>query len=170
MDTSPPRTTLLADVYPLGKQIVYHAVQDATDTMSLEDLAAMDAEIAALRNEIANAKATERLLRTGLASVSATLSTDELGLAVALLEHDKREFLARLGPLRKGDVKPILPEEKAKVDWEWVMWGKKANARKKIGLELWAICTEEIEEGKTREELWVSLLPSLSRNDTNQVT
>jgi len=123
--------------------------------MSLEDLAAMDADIATLREEIANAKASEKLLRISLVSVNATLSTNELRTAVALLEHDKKETLGRLGPLRAGSVKPVLPEEKAKVDGEWAIWGRKVGARKKIGMELWEMCTEEVEEGKTREEVWV---------------
>lgn len=123
--------------------------------MSLEDLAAMDAEIAGLRTTMAESKATEKLLRTSLVSVNATLSTDELRTAVALLEHDRKETLGRLGPLREGSVKPVAPEEKTRVDRDWGLWGRKANARKKIGMELWGMCTEEVEEGKTREELWV---------------
>lgn len=115
----------------------------------------MDAEIATLRTDIANAKATEKLLRTSLVSANATLSTDELRTAVALLEYDRMETLGRLGPLREGSVKPAAPEEKARVDIEWRLWGKKASARRKIGMELWALCTQEVEEGKTREDLWV---------------
>lgn len=135
--------------------------------MSLEDLAAMDAEIATLRTEIANAKATEKLLRTSLISVNATLSTDELRTAVTILEHDKKEITNRLGPLRAGNVKPVLLEEKARVDGEWTAWGRRANSRKKIGLELWGVCTEEVEEGKTREDVWVWTFHGLFGQDAN---
>ncbi|KAK4696750.1 26S proteasome regulatory subunit, ATPase 3, interacting protein, partial [Lecanoromycetidae sp. Uapishka_2] len=137
-----------------GKQIVYHAIQDPTNALSLEDLAAMDAEIATLRTDITNAKATEKLLRTGIVSANATLSIDELHTAVALLEYDKIETLRRLGPLREGSVKPVAPDEKKRVDGEWEFWGRKAGARKKFGMELWEMCTEEVEEGKTREDVW----------------
>ena len=138
-----------------GKQIVYHAIQDPSDAMSLEDLAAMDAEIATLRETIATGKANEKLLRASLVSVNATMSSEELRDTVAQLECEKKEILARLGPLRAGNVKPVLPQEKEAVQTEWREWSKKAEVRKKICMELWEMCTEVIEEGKTKEELWV---------------
>ncbi|KAL2045568.1 hypothetical protein N7G274_001996 [Stereocaulon virgatum] len=122
--------------------------------MSLEDLAAMDAEITSLRETITTAKATEKLLRANLASVNATMSTEELHASVTVLEREKKDILGRLGPLKTGNVKPVLPEEKIKVDKEFSRWEKIAGKRKKICLELWAMCTEQMEEGKTREELW----------------
>ena len=138
-----------------GKQVVYHAVQDPTDAMSLEDLAAMDKDIATLQETIYTAKANEKLLRANLVNVNATLSTQELRDSVSILEHETKEILQRLGPLRSGNVKPVLPEEKDAVDREWGQWSRKAAVRKKICLELWGFCTEEVPEGKTREELWV---------------
>ena len=138
-----------------GKQWVYHAVQDPDDAMSLEDLAAMDKEIADLRETIATTKANEKLMRANLISVNATLSTEELRSSVSLLEMEKREIIMRLGPLRSGNVKPVLAEEKEAVDKEWREWSRKASSRKKICMELWAISTEEMEPGKTRKDLWV---------------
>ncbi len=123
--------------------------------MSLEDLAAMDAEIATLREAIATGKANEKLMRANLVSVNATMSSEELRNTVAQFEHEKKEILARLGPLRAGNVKPVLPEEKEAAQKEWKEWSKKAGVRKKICLELWEMCTQVIEEGKTKEELWV---------------
>ncbi len=123
--------------------------------MSLEDLAAMDKEIADLRETIATAKANEKLMRANLISVNATLSTEELRSCVSLLELEKEEILARLGPLRSGSVKPVLPEEKEAVDKAWREWSRKSSSRKKICMELWAVSTEEMEQGKTRGELWV---------------
>ena len=61
--------------------------------MSLEDLAAMDKEIADLRETIATAKANEKLMRANLISVNATLSTEELRSCVSLLELEKEEIL-----------------------------------------------------------------------------
>lgn len=123
--------------------------------MSLEDLAAADKEIADLRGTIATAKAKEKLIRANLISVNATLSTEELHSSVSLLELEKKEILARLGPLRSGDVKPVLAAEKEAVDKAWRDWSRKASSRKKICMELWAFSTEEMEPGKTREEVWV---------------
>ena len=139
----------------IGKQIVYHAVQDPADAMSLEELAAMDKEITALRESVATAKANEKLLRANLISVNATLSTEELRSSVSVLEHERREISGRLEMLRSGNVKPVLPEEKEAVDCEWSQWSRKAASRKKICMELWECCTEEVPEGKTKAELWV---------------
>lgn len=141
-----------------GKQLVYHAVQDPADAMSLDELAAMDRELGTLRDSIATSRAKEKLLRANLISVNATLSTDELRSSVILHEHEKKEILGRLGLLRSGKMKPVLPEEKEAVDREWLQWSKKAGVRKKICLELWEFCTEEVPEGKTKEELWVCII------------
>lgn len=145
----------LNESHTLGKQIVYHSLQDPMDAMSVDDIAAADKEIATLRDAIATVKANEKLLRANLISVNATISTGELRSNVALLELEKNEILERLGPLRAGDVKPVIPEEKAAVDKEWRMWQRKAGTRKKICMELWEMCTEEMPEGKTKDELWV---------------
>ena len=126
--------------------------------MSLEDLAAMDKEIADLRDAIATAKANEKLMRANLVSINATLSTDELRSSVSLLETEKKEIASRLDALRSGNVKPVLPEEKEVVDKACREWSRKASSRKKICLELWAMCTEEMEPGKTKEEFWVCVL------------
>lgn len=128
--------------------------------MSLEDLAAMDKEIDTLRECIATAKSNEKLVRANLISMNATLSTEELRSSVSILEHERKEILGRLNPLRSGDVKPVMPEEKEAVDREWTQWSRKAGVRKKIFMELWEFCTEELPEGKTRRELWVCITVS----------
>lgn len=115
----------------------------------------MDKEIADLRETIATAKANEKLMRANLISVNATLSTEELRSSVSLLEMEKKVIIARLGPLRSGNVKPVLPEEKEAVDKVWREWSRKASSRKKICMELWVVCTKEMEPGKTKEEFWV---------------
>ena len=125
--------------------------------MSLEELAAMDKEIAGLRDTIATAKANEKLMRANLVSINATISTEELRSSVSLLEIEKKEIVARLDALKSGNVKPVLREEKEAVDKAWKEWSRKASSRKKICMELWAVCTEETESGKTKEELWVCL-------------
>ena len=132
--------------------------------MSLEDLAAMDKEIHHIRETLATDRAKEKLLQANLVSVNATLSTEELRSRVTMLEHETIEILGRLGPLRSGSAKPVLPEEKEAVDQEWRQWSRKAGARKKICLELWEFCTEEVPEGMTKGELWVRItLSSVAR-------
>ena len=125
--------------------------------MSLEELATLDRDIAALREHLGTTKANEKLLRASLISVNATLSTEELRSSVSLLEHEKNEVLGRLGPLRAGNFNPVSPREKEAVESEWSQWYRKLAARKKICLEMWEICTEEVPEGKTKAELWVRI-------------
>ncbi len=134
---------------------MYHALQDPKDAASVEELAVMDKEITDLRESIATMKANEKLLRANLIAVNATLSTADLRASVVRLELEKKEILARLDPLRSGSVKPVSPEEMAEVDRTWNEWSRKAKIRKKICMEVWAYCTEGLEGGQTKEELWV---------------
>ena len=147
--------TLLSHIDAAGKQMVYHALQDPKDAVSPESLAAMDKEIADLRESIATVKANEKLLRANLTAVNATLSTADVRASVMALELEKKEMLARLEPLRSGTVKPVSPEEKAEVEKAWNKWSRKANIRKKIFMEVWAHCTEGLEGKQAKEKLWV---------------
>ena len=115
----------------------------------------MEKEITSLRQEIADTKSQEKILRAELISINATVSTHDLQASITSLELEQKETLVRLGPLREGNVKPVSLEEKEKVDKEYKKWSKSASARKKICMELWEICTEVLEEGKTKEDLWV---------------
>ena len=137
--------------------MVYHANQDPADAMTLEELQALDGDITALRDNLGTLKSKEKLLRAGLLSINAQMSTEELRSSVSLLELEKKELLGRLEPLRSGNVKPVSLKEKETVENEWSQWSRKSAARKKICIELWDLCTDEVPEGKTRGELWVRI-------------
>ena len=138
-----------------GKQTVYHALQDPADAATPEEIAALDQQISTVREEIATAKGEEKMLKAQLITLNATMSTQDLQARLAGLEAEQKALLARLGPLRSGNVKPVSAEEKAVADKEWKLWTSRANVRKKICMEVWAHLTEELPEGKTKEELWV---------------
>ena len=133
---------------------MYHAIQEPNDVVSLDDLAAMDKQIHDLREAIATAKANEKLVRANLIAVNATQSTDDLRASVITLESEKKEKLARLGPLRSGSVTPVSTADKDEVDKAWKVWSRTAGARKRICLELWNLCTEEM-QAQAKEDLWV---------------
>ncbi len=135
--------------------MVYHALQDPKDAASMEDLAAMDRDIHELREKVATARAQEKLLRANLMAVHATVSAEDLRANVITLESEKQEARCRLDPLRAGTVKPVSAQEQDEVEKAWKEWVKKANSRKKICMELWDFCTEEMEEGQTKQDLWV---------------
>lgn len=118
----------------------------------------MDHEINDLREQIASSKASDKTLRSNLASVNATISTQDLRDSIKAFGPEKQHLLERLGPLRSGSVKPISVTEKAVVDKAWKEWSENARTRKKICLEVWAYVTEMLPDGKTEAELWVSSL------------
>ncbi|KAL9637309.1 MAG: hypothetical protein Q9164_002271 [Protoblastenia rupestris] len=155
MATAPRRCSL--SFFVPGKQIVYHAIQGPNDALCLDDLAAMDKEITSLRDEVATLKSNEKLLRSNLASVNATMSTAELRSHVQSLLSEKAEVLARLGPLRKGDVKPVSAAEKEAINYEWTIWKRRSEMRKKMAMELWAMGTEVVPEDKSKEDIWEEL-------------
>lgn len=142
-------------IFNPGKQTVYHALQDPKNAISSEELVAMDKQIQELREIIATAKANEKSLKASLIAVNATMSIGDIRTSVIALESEKKELLARLDPLRAGTIKPVSTEEKYEVEKAWREWSRKATVRRKICMELWDFCTEEMQEGKTREDLWV---------------
>lgn len=142
-------------IFKPGKQTVYHALQDPKDAISGDELVAMDKQIQQLRESIASAKADEKSLRANLIAVNATMSIGDLRTSVIALESEKKELLTRLDSLRAGTVKPVSPEEKDEVAKAWREWSRKATVRRKICMDLWDFCTEEMQEGQTREDLWV---------------
>ena len=135
--------------------MVYHAIQDAKDVASPEELAAMEKEMEVLRDCISTARVEEKILRANLVTLHATMSLQDLRAAVGTLDMEKRELLKRLAPLRLGNVKPVSSMEKTEVDQAWKLWSNNARVRKTICMNVWGYITEELPEGKTKEDLWV---------------
>ncbi|KAI9839748.1 MAG: hypothetical protein M1837_002036 [Sclerophora amabilis] len=144
-----------------GKQQVYHAVQtltsrkDPNDAANPEELSAMDAEINALREEIATAKAEQKALSSTLICMKSTVTTGDLRESVKELERSKREILERLMPFRTGDVAPVSAKERATISEACKAAERSAARRKKIFKEFWGLLCENLEEGSSKEDLWV---------------
>ena len=134
---------------------MYHALQDPKNSLSPEELAALDSEIQTLRNEIAAAKSEEKALKAELSTLNATVSTTELRASAAALEEEKAELVERLAGLKAGTTKAVSAEERAEAERSWKLWGYRASARKKACLELWGMVCEGLPDSKTGEELWV---------------
>ena len=122
----------------------------------------MEAEIAALREEITTSRSEEKITKAALITMNATMSTRDLEAGILALGTQKKELLACLAPLRSGDKDPISVEVKKQVQDGWKMWNHNFHVRKKICLEVWDMVTQELPAGKTREELWVSKHPQYS--------
>lgn len=115
----------------------------------------MDREIHELRETISSARAQEKILRANLIAANATVSVDDLRAHITTLESEKEGALDRLSLLRAGKFMPIPAQEQDEVEKAWKEWVRKANSRKKICMELWGFCTEEMEEGQVKQDLWV---------------
>ncbi|EMD68795.1 hypothetical protein COCSADRAFT_109737 [Bipolaris sorokiniana ND90Pr] len=135
-----------------GKHIVYHALQDAADTCTPEQLAALDAEIDNLRTQTAALNATAKTLRCTLASVTSTLSTADLIASVDLLEREKVEIEERLDGLRKGKARMVTPAERQAIEQSWKKSVRTAKNREKIAREMWKIIADNLPDDEAREE------------------
>ncbi|QVM06493.1 hypothetical protein D8B26_001201 [Coccidioides posadasii str. Silveira] len=143
-----------------GKQIVYHAIQDAIDESTPEGLAGLDEEIQAFKSQVASAKSQNKLLKAELTTLNGRVSTSELRQCLAALEGEKRNLIASLAPSKASSVqaKAVTAEEKASLEKEWRKWRKHVTVRKKICHEMWMRCTEVLPEAvQGKEELWESL-------------
>ena len=131
----------------------------------------MDREIHELRDTITNARAQEKILRANLIAANATVSVDDIRAHIITLESEKQRALDRLSLLRAGKFMPIPAQEQDEVEKVWKEWVRKANCRKKICMELWGFCTEEMEEGQVKQDLWVCRLEevSMGQETTNSI-
>ncbi|KAL8768432.1 MAG: hypothetical protein Q9209_005338 [Squamulea sp. 1 TL-2023] len=118
---------------------------------------AMDKQIKDLQSQIETAKGHQMLLKAHLASLKATSTPDDIRANITALELEKEELTTRLEDFRSGRIKPILPEERELVDQTFRDWTKKAETRKQIFLEMWAIVGDVMPEGVTKKSLWVEL-------------
>ncbi|KAF2665092.1 TBPIP-domain-containing protein [Microthyrium microscopicum] len=138
-----------------GKQLVYHALQDASAAPSTEEIDAMAAETLRLRTDLAAQQSTLKQLKAQLASLSNSLTLSDLQHANESLVSQQAELLARLGPLRAGEAAPVSKEERLAVQAEMKRWGGVVKRRKRIVKEIWGVVAETAgqEEGVDLVEL-----------------
>lgn len=143
----------------IGKQSVYHAIQDPVEDLSPEQITKLNEEIETLRSNLASVKGRERELRSEISVLNAHVSTTDLQDIIAKLETERNEVLARLVPMRENSASAriVSVDEKAGIEHNWLIWKKMLLRRKKICREMWERCTEVLPEGTTKEEMWESL-------------
>lgn len=132
------------------------ASQDPKDAATPEELAAMEAEISKVRDEISAAKAEYKTLSTTLSTLESTLTTTDLRESVHALELTRKELLARLEPLRSGNVSPVSAAEKEMVDNEWRKAQRDAFGRKRIFDDFWGLLKDSLPEEIAVDDLAVS--------------
>lgn len=142
----------------LGKQTVYHALQDSSDDSITEAIANLDEEIKQLEEKLTTLKTNEKNARTELTALRSKPLLSELQQDIDRLDKEKRSMLARLDEFHGRDCSvQISPQERAEVERDWKRWQKQVNIRRRICRDMWMKCSEVVPEGMTREELWVSV-------------
>jgi 26S proteasome regulatory subunit (ATPase 3-interacting protein) len=143
----------------LGKQIIYHAIQDPTDEATSDELASLDAEIKALKAQITTARANEKRLKAELNGLGTRISTCDLRAVVSGLEAEKHALEGGLAPPPSDGIEAwsLSVDEKERMEQEWRMWQHHVTVRKRIFRDLWERCAEVPPEEMTRAELWDSL-------------
>ncbi|ELR03845.1 hypothetical protein GMDG_01374 [Pseudogymnoascus destructans 20631-21] len=135
-----------------GKQWVFWGVQDPNATSTPEELAAADAQIAALRDKIPTLKSELKSASTTLSTLRSAPTTSALRESVQTLETDKEDKEGRLHVLRAGSTKPVNVEEREAVEGEWRRWKRTRDARKRAFGELEGMLLDSGVIGK--EALW----------------
>lgn len=121
----------------------------------MTDQTAVGNQIRQLQKHLETAKGYEKLLKARLTALNVAPSVDDLRADITTLELEKEELVDHLEGLRSGRIKPIPPAEKEAVDKDWGFWKRKAESRKRIFMEMWAVVQDGLPEGQTKEQLWV---------------
>lgn len=136
-----------------GKQLVYHSLQaPPSDDESPADLAALEAQASSLREAIAEAKASEKALKSQLALLSAATSPEDLKSTVEALLSQKAGLEDRLVQLKKVNVTPVSEVEKMQLEGEQAKWNKFKNQRKGVFRILWQ-CYVDTRMNATEERI-----------------
>ncbi|KAL8851072.1 MAG: hypothetical protein Q9221_003968 [Calogaya cf. arnoldii] len=121
------------------------------DPMTIE----MEAQIKQLQAQVQTARGYQRLLKANLASLNAASTSDDVRANVTALELEKEELSIRLEDFRTGRITAVTAEEKDVVEQTLQHWITKADSRKHIFMELWAVVRDVIPEGQKKDQLWV---------------
>ncbi|KAH3906404.1 hypothetical protein HBH56_203210 [Parastagonospora nodorum] len=138
---------------PAGKQIVYHAIQDPSDSCTPEQLSALDTLTTDLRNKTVHLTSTAKTLRSSLSSLNSSLSTVDLVSSVHALEAEKAEILARLQSLKEGRAKKVTKEQREEVEREWKRACAVAKRRERVCGEVWGYIEDQVPDKEARGEL-----------------
>lgn len=133
--------------------LIHNHIQDPSDGLTPEQLAALDSRINTLRTETATAQATAKTLRLTLTSINATLSTADLLSSVNALEAEKADLESRIVTLKQGTAKTVTKEERDANEVEWKKWKGVCRRREGIVREMWKTIEDVLPEGVDKGEL-----------------
>ncbi|RDH27641.1 hypothetical protein BDQ94DRAFT_175461 [Aspergillus welwitschiae] len=138
-----------------GKQIVYHALQERSDEVTPEIIAALHEQAEKLQEQVTGLEAAEKKTRAELATICARPLVSELRRDVGQLEQELEAIHARLVQARGSDAGTVPVRVKLDAQRVWKHWQNQANVRGRICRDLWRMCTEVVPDNMDREELWM---------------
>lgn len=140
----------------IGKQTVYHALQNSAQDAGPDAIAALNEKIRNTQDQLSAIKADEKRVRATLAVLETKPRMSDLERDIQQLEVEHKAIQAQLGNSQDDDEAPISVEERGKLEQEWKQWQRRATFRRRICRDLWSQCTEVLPENTTSLELWVS--------------
>ncbi|PYI10482.1 spindle poison sensitivity protein Scp3 [Aspergillus sclerotiicarbonarius CBS 121057] len=138
----------------LGKQVVYHALQETCNEATPEIIAALDEKAERLQEQVTDLQATEKKTRAELAVTCARPLLSELRRHIGQLEQEQDAIRACLIKARGSDLESVPVQVQVKAESDWKHWQDHANIRGRICRDLWRKCSEVVPENMTGEELW----------------
>ncbi|KAJ5738279.1 Chitin synthase activator (Chs3) [Penicillium malachiteum] len=138
-----------------GKQVVYHAIQDSSQSVTPKDLATLTKNIERLQSELITLRADEKKVRAAFASFESKPLLSDLRQDVERLQEERETFQERLGNQAASDEVPLSVEEREKLENEWKEWQRHATLRRRMCRDLWGMCTEVLPDNMTLPELWI---------------
>ncbi|GKZ27291.1 hypothetical protein AbraIFM66951_005033 [Aspergillus brasiliensis] len=140
-----------------GKQIVYHALQETSNEVTPEMIAALDEQTEQLQKQVSGLEAAEKKTRAELAAICARPLLSELRRDVGQLEQEHEAIRVRLVQARGSNAGTVPVQVKVDAETDWKHWQNQANVRGQICRDLWRMCSEVVPDNMAREELWEDL-------------
>ncbi|PYH41133.1 putative TBP interacting domain protein [Aspergillus saccharolyticus JOP 1030-1] len=143
-----------------GKQVVYHALQEASDEVTSKMIAALDESVKQAQEKLSSLQAQEKKTRLELATLSTKPLFSELRHDIDQLVHERGVAQALLPTMARKDSAHVPMEiMRAGAEEEWKCWQKHASSRARICGDLWQMCSEALLGDTARGELWVRRAP-----------
>lgn len=139
----------------LGKQMVYHALQEELNQDGPDIVAVMDEEIQSLQEQLPSLKEKDKKMQGELNSINTISLPSELRAEIEKLEKEKGSLIAQLAKSHCDGSIQVSPLEKVNVRRDWKHWQNQARLRAQICRDIWRKCSETLPENMTGEQLWV---------------
>ncbi|PYI24863.1 TBPIP-domain-containing protein [Aspergillus indologenus CBS 114.80] len=138
-----------------GKQVVYHALQEASNKITSETLVTLDEYLEKAQGRLSSLQIQKKKVRMELAALDAKPLLSELRRDVDQLGRDQataRTFWLTM----KGNASMPVPGHmiRAGAEEDWRRWERHASSRARICRDLWRRCLDALPGDTAWEELW----------------